>query len=80
MPAADTAVPPGLNLGPLPDISGLSAAFAAAAGQPPVGVPSAANLPTPEQIAGALAGLPALPPPPPPPSFGPLTGLFGPPS
>jgi len=81
VPAA--TAPPALNVAPLnlappPDLSGLSAAFAAAAGQPPVGVPSIADLPTPEQIAGALAGLPSLPPLPPglpplppPPAFGP---------
>ena len=67
VPAADATAPPALNLAPLnlappPDLSGLAAAFAAAAGQPPFGVTSAAELPTPEQIAGALAGLPALPP------------------
>ena len=73
VPAVEAAAPPALNLAPLnlappPDLSGLAAAFAAAAGQPPVGVPSAADLPTPEQIADALAGLPALPPLLPPPS------------
>lgn len=86
VPAADSPAPPAVNLAPLnlappPDLSGLSAAFAAAAGQPPVGVPSIADLPTPEQIADALAGLPALPPLPPPPSFGPPPiGLPVPPS
>lgn len=62
-----------------PDFSGLSAAFAAAAGTPPLGVPvlpqlpalppPPAGLPTPEQVVAGLAalpavGLPALPPPP----------------
>lgn len=86
-PAAVVTAPPAVNLAPLnlappPDLSGLSAAFAAAAGQPPVGVPSIADLPTPEQIADALAGLPAFPPLPlPPPSFGPPPiGLPVPPS
>lgn len=55
----------------LPDLSGLSAAFAAAAGAPPLGVPAPLALPplpTPEQLAISLAGLsalgalPALPP------------------
>ena len=66
-PDGGLGAPPALNLAPLnlappPDLSGLSAAFAAAAGQPPVGVPTVADLPTPEQIADALAGLPPLPP------------------
>ena len=59
-----------------PDFSGLTAAFAAAAATPPIGVPPLpelpplppppAGLPTPEQLAGGLAALPApgLPPPP----------------
>lgn len=54
-----------------PDYSGLSAAFAAAAAAPPLGVPALPQLPapppglpTPEQVLGGLAALPALPPPP----------------
>lgn len=55
---------------PPPDLSGLSTAFAAAAAQPPFGMPAPPpalpDLPTPEEIAAALAvpavGLPALPP------------------
>ena len=64
-------------LPPPPDLSGLSAAFAAAAAQPPLGVPSpplGLALPTPDQVAAALAvpalgvpavAIPLLPPPPP---------------
>ena len=57
-----------------PDFSGLTAAFAAAAANPPIGVPALPppppGLPTPEQVLGGLAalpapGLPQLPPPPP---------------
>ena len=63
-------------LPPPPDLSGLSSAFAVAAAQPPLGVPTPPpNLPTPEQVVAALAvpaiGLPAfaVPPLPPPPTF-----------
>ena len=71
-------VPAAASLG-APDFSGLSAAFAAAAATPPLGVPTLpqlpalppppAGLPTPEQVLGGLAalpavGLPQLPPPP----------------
>lgn len=71
-------VPAAASLG-APDFSGLSAAFAAAAATPPIGVPALpqlpalppppAGLPTPEQVLGGLAalpavGLPQLPPPP----------------
>lgn len=61
----------------MPDFTGLSTAFAAAAGTPPIGVPNLPplpalpppppGLPTPEQVLGGLAALPApqLPPPPP---------------
>ena len=57
-----------------PDFTGLSTAFAAAAGTPPIGVPNLPplpalppGLPAPEQVLGGLAALPApqLPPPPP---------------
>jgi hypothetical protein len=54
-----------------PDFSGLTAAFAAAAANPPIGVPALPppppGLPTPEQVLAGLAALPApgLPPPPP---------------
>ena len=68
------------------DLSGLNAAFAAAAATPPLGVPAPPalpSLPTPEQFAASLAGLsalgalPALPPLglpglPPPPGMPPL--------
>jgi hypothetical protein len=63
-----TTMPP---VSALPDLSGLSAAFAAAAAAPPFGVPAPPALPplpTPEQFATSLAGrsalgaLPALPP------------------
>lgn len=76
--SAVAELPPGA---PLPDFSGLSTAFAAAAAQPPMGVPGPPpqlppppDLPTPEQVAAALAipavgipalAVPALPPPPP---------------
>ena len=78
------------TLPPAPDFAALASAFAAAAGQPPLGVPSTqwpqlpppAGLPSPDQVAAALAaippvGLPPLPPPlgfpdlPPPPPIGP---------
>lgn len=66
---------------PAADLSGLSSAFAAAAAQPPIGVPAPPRLPTPEQAAAALA---ILPPPPPPPAIGlppiglpSITRLFG---
>jgi len=74
------AVPAAASTLGAPDFSGLTAAFAAAAATPPIGVPTLpqlpplppppAGLPTPEQVAGGLAalpaaGLPALPPPPP---------------
>ncbi len=71
--AAAAPAPP-----PPPDLTGLSAAFAAAAAAPPLGVqalpplPPPPALPTPDQAAAALfalpaaaAVLPALPPPPP---------------
>lgn len=79
--AAAPALPPALpppDFSGLPDLSGLNSAFAAAAAQPPLGVPAPPpglpNLPTPEQVAAALAvpavgvpgiAIPALPPPPP---------------
>ncbi len=75
-PALQSALPP-TDFGELPDLSGLAPAFAAAAAQPPLGVPAppaGPNLPTPEQVAAALAvpaiglpvvAIPALPPPPP---------------
>jgi hypothetical protein len=75
-PALQSALPPP-DFGDLPDLSGLAPAFAAAAAQPPLGVPAppaGPNLPTPEQVAAALAvpgiglpvvAIPALPPPPP---------------
>ncbi len=73
------AVPAAASTLGAPDFSGLTAAFAAAAATPPIGVPPLpelpplppppAGLPTPEQVVGGLAalpaaGLPALPPPP----------------
>ena len=84
LPAAAPAVA-ALQSGAGPDFSGLSAAFAAAAAQPPLGIPAPPGLPqlppppglpTPEQVAAALAipavGLPALAVPtlPPPPPIG----------
>lgn len=77
VPALPPALPPP-DFSGLPDLSGLNSAFAAAAAQPPLGVPAPSaglpNLPTPEQVAAALAvpavgvpgfAIPALPPPPP---------------
>ena len=72
-PAAATAAGSAMlgTLTVLPDLSGLNAAFAAAAAAPPLGVPSPLALPplpTPEQLAtsmtalSALGALPALPP------------------
>ena len=72
-PAAATAAGSAMlgTLPAVPDLSGLNAAFAAAAAAPPLGVPSPLALPplpTPEQLAtsmtalSALGALPALPP------------------
>lgn len=56
--SAAPALRSGVPAIPPPDLSGLSAAFAAAAAQPPLGVPAPPRLPTPEQAAAALAAIP----------------------